>query len=137
MREHEAQTERHCAGWRLGIKFYTMRDDKEIRWIGSSYEDILEFPSIARREAGFQLGRVQAGLDPDDWKPFDDVGAGVREVRIRDDHGIYRVMYVAKFEEAIYVLHCFQKKTQTTSQRDKEIAASRYRAVIQQKKERK
>lgn len=114
-----------------------MHDDKEIRWIGSSYEDILEFPSTARREAGFQLGRVQAGLDPDDWKPFDDVGAGVREVRIRDGHGIYRVMYVAKFEEAIYVLHCFQKKTQATSKQDKEIAASRYRAVVRERKEQK
>jgi phage-related protein len=114
-----------------------MYDDKEIRWIGSSYEDILEFPSTARREAGFQLGRVQAGLDPDDWKPFDDVGAGVREVRIRDGHGIYRVMYVAKFEEAIYVLHCFQKKTQATSKQDKEIAASRYRAVVRERKEQK
>lgn len=114
-----------------------MHDDKEIRWIGSSYEDILEFPSTARREAGFQLGRVQAGLDPDDWKPFDDVGAGVREVRIRDGHGIYRVMYVANFEEAIYVLHCFQKKTQATSKQDKEIAASRYRAVVRERKEQK
>jgi len=114
-----------------------MHDDKEIRWIGSSYEDILEFPSTARREAGFQLGRVQAGLDPDDWKPFDDVGAGVREVRIRDGHGIYRVMYVAKFEEAIYVLHCFQKKTQATSKQDKDIAASRYRAVVRERKEQK
>lgn len=114
-----------------------MHDDKEIRWIGSSYEDILEFPSTARREAGFQLGRVQAGLDPEDWKPFDDVGAGVREVRIRDGHGIYRVMYVAKFEEAIYVLHCFQKKTQATSKQDKEIAASRYRAVVRERKEQK
>ncbi|MGN6231371.1 MAG: type II toxin-antitoxin system RelE/ParE family toxin [Trinickia sp.] len=92
---------------------------------------------LERREAGFQLGRVQAGLDPDDWKPFDDVGAGVRELRIRDDHGIYRVMYVAKFEAAIYVLHCFQKKTQATSKQDKEIAASRYRAVMRERKEQK
>lgn len=111
-----------------------MHDEKEIRWVGSSYEDILEFPSIARREAGFQLGRVQAGLDPDDWKPFDDVGAGVREIRIRDSAGIYRVMYVAKFEEAIYVLHCFQKKTQATSKHDKEIAETRYRAVARERK---
>lgn len=112
-----------------------MRNDKEISWIGSAYEDILGFPSEARREAGFQLGRVQAGLEPDDWKPFDDVGAGVRELRIRDCIGIYRVMYVAKFEEAIYVLHCFQKKTQATSKQDKEIAAARYRAVVRDRKE--
>ena len=112
-----------------------MHPEKEIRWVGSSYDDILEFPSVARREAGFQLGRVQAGLDPDDWKPFDDVGSGVREIRIREASGIYRVMYVAKFEEAIYVLHCFQKKTQATSKQDKEIAATRYRAIARERKE--
>jgi len=83
------------------------------------------------------LGKVQAGLDPTDWKPFDDVGAGVREIRIRDKNGIYRVIYVAKFEEAIYVLHCFRKKTQVTSKQDKAIAAARYRAVLSSRKERK
>ncbi|RKP43742.1 type II toxin-antitoxin system RelE/ParE family toxin [Trinickia fusca] len=94
-------------------------------------------PSTARREAGFQLGRVQAGLDPDDWKPLADIGSGMREIRIRDSAGIYRVMYVAKFEEAIYVLHCFQKKTQATSKHDKEIAETRYRVVVRERKEQK
>ncbi|SAL48062.1 bacteriophage protein [Caballeronia arvi] len=113
-----------------------MTNEKEIRWVSSSYDDIREFPSIARREAGFQLGRLQAGLDPEDWKPFDAVGSGVREIRIRDPSGIFRVMYVAKFEEAVYVLHCFQKNTQTTSRRDVEIAAIRYRAIFRERKER-
>ena len=90
----------------------------------------MAFPSDARKEAGFQLGKVQAGLEPAGWKPFDDVGAGTREIRLRDASGSYRVMYVAKFEEAIYVLHCFRKKTQATSKQDKTIAAARYRAVI-------
>jgi phage-related protein len=76
------------------------------------------------------IRKVQAGLEPADWKPFDDVGPGTREIRIRDASGTYRVMYVAKFEEAIYVLHCFQKKTQVTSRQDKAIAAVRYRAVV-------
>ncbi|MDA8093511.1 MAG: type II toxin-antitoxin system RelE/ParE family toxin [Betaproteobacteria bacterium] len=111
-----------------------MADDKEIRWVGSSYDDLLNFPHEPRREAGFQLGKVQAGLDPDDWKPFDEVGAGAREIRIKETSGIYRVMYVAKFSEAIYVLHCFQKKTQATSKHDKDIAAARYRSVAQQRK---
>ena len=71
------------------------------------------------------------------WKPFDDVGAGTREIRIKDASGIYRVMYVAKFEEAIYVLHCFQKKTQVTSKKDKAIASARYRAVVSGRKETK
>ena len=107
-----------------------MKDEKELRWVGSSWDDLMEFPPEVRRAAGFELGKVQAGLDPEDWKPFDSVGAGTREIRIRHTAGIYRVMYVAKFAEAIYVLHCFQKKTQATSKHDKEIAETRYRAVV-------
>jgi phage-related protein len=112
-------------------------DEKQIRWVGSAYDDLLAFPKDARREAGFQLRKVQAGLGPADWKPFDDLGAGTREIRIRDASGIYRVMYVAKFEEAIYVLHCFRKETQATSKQDKTIAAVRYRAVLNARKEKK
>ena len=76
------------------------------------------------------MGKVQAGLDPTDWKPFDDMGPGTKEIRIKDASGIFRVLYVTKFEEAVYVLYCFQKKTQTTSKRDKDIATARYRDVI-------
>ena len=65
------------------------------------------------------------------------MGAGTKEIRIRDASGIYRVMYVAKFEEAIYVLHCFQKKTQVTSKQDRAIAETRYRAVVHVRKEQK
>jgi phage-related protein len=112
-------------------------DEKEIRWVGSAYGDLLAFPQEPRREAGFQLGKVQAGLDPTDWKPFGDAGASAREIRIKDASGVYRVIYVAKFEEAIYVLHCFQKKTQATSKHDKTIAETRYRAVANARKETK
>lgn len=111
-----------------------MKDEKELRWVGSSFAALLEFPRDVRRNAGFELGKVQAGLDPEDWKPFDSVGAGTREIRLRDSAGIYRVMYVAKFEEAIYVLHCFQKKTQETTKHDKDIAEARYRAVVNVRK---
>ncbi len=114
-----------------------MEQEKEIRWVGSAYEDLLDFSEDARRQAGFQLGKVQAGLDPEDWKPFDNVGAGTREIRIREEGGAYRVMYVAKFEEAVYVLHCFQKKTQATGRQDKNIAEVRYRAVANARKIRK
>src|SRR5450755_3549405 len=100
-----------------------MEDEKQIPWVGSAYDDLLAFPRDSRKEAGFQLGKVQAGLEPADWKPFDEVGAGTREIRIREASGIYRVMYVAKFEEAIY-----HKKTQVTSKQDKATAAARYRA---------
>ena len=114
-----------------------MDDEKQIRWVGSAYADLLAFPKDVRKEAGFQLGKVQAGLEATDWKPFDDVGAGTREIRIRDTSGIYRVMYVAKFDEAIYILHCFQKKTLATSKQDKAIAAVRNRAVVSARKEKK
>ena len=80
------------------------------------------------------MSKVQVGLDPTDWKPFDDVGTGTKEIRVKDASGIYRVIYIAKFEEAIYVLHCFQKKTQATSKLDKAIAEARYRAVVNLRK---
>ena len=83
------------------------------------------------------MGKVQAGLEPTDWKPLDDVGAGTKEIRIKDASGIHRVIYVAKFEEAIYVLHCFQKKPQVTSKQDKAIAEARYRAVVNSRKAKK
>jgi phage-related protein len=114
-----------------------MNDEKQILWVGSAYDDLLAFPKDARKEAGFELGKVQAGLDPTDWKPFDDVGAGTREIRIRDASGMYRVMYIARFEEAVYVLHCFEKRTQATGKRDKSTAAVRYRAVVSSRKEKK
>ena len=93
-------------------------------------KNLVEFPDDPRRDAGFQLSKVQAGLVPEDWKPFDNVGAGTKEIRIRDNSGIFRVMYIAKFDEAVYVLHWFQKKTQATSKHDKDIAEARYRAVV-------
>ena len=110
--------------------------EKPIDWRGSSLRDIKDddiFTPDARREAGRQLGHVQAGLEPDHWKPFDDVGAGTKEIIINLDDGWFRVMYVAKFHEAVYVLHCFKKKTNTTSKHDKDVAAARYKAVIQER----
>jgi phage-related protein len=93
-----------------------------------------EFPKLTRREAGFQLDRVQRGLDPFDWKPMTSVGTGVREIRVRDEAGAYRVLYVAKFEDAVYVLHCFQKKTQATPRRDIGLAEKRYRELLKEQK---
>jgi phage-related protein len=116
------------------VQFTKLIPKKPIRWQGGSLDDLREFPESAKREAGVQLNRVQAGLDPDDWKPFSEVGAGTREIRVRDVDGAFRVMYVAKFEDAIYVLHCFQKKTQKTSLRDKALAITRYRTMIEERK---
>ena len=87
----------------------------------------MDFPAAIRNKAGFQLDRVQRGLDPDDWKPMTSIGPGVKEVRLKDSSGAYRVIYVATFVEAIFVLHAFQKKTQRTPQRDIELAAQRFK----------
>jgi phage-related protein len=101
--------------------------DKLLIWLGNSRRDIQLFPALARRLAGFQLRRVQQGLDPDDWKPMPTVGSGVREIRI-DVAGAHRVFYVATRPEALYVLHVFEKKTQKTSAQDLRIGRDRFRA---------
>lgn len=101
---------------------------KRLRFIGSSLDDLRSFPAEARRQAGFELYAVQRGLEPADWKPMKTVGSGVREIRIRV-LGEWRVIYVAKFANAIYVLHAFQKKTQKTPRKDIEIARRRYKQL--------
>ncbi len=101
---------------------------KRLVFVGSSLEDLKGFPAEARRAAGFELGSVQRGLNPPDWKLMKEVGAGVREIRIHV-LGEWRVLYVAKFAEAIYVLHAFQKKAQKTKREDIELARTRYRQI--------
>ena len=88
---------------------------KPIAFLGGSLDDLRSFPSDARREAGYQLDRVQRGLDPDDWRSMPSIGAGVREIRVRERAGAFRVIYVATFADAVYVLHAFQKKTRQTA----------------------
>jgi phage-related protein len=105
---------------------------KQLFFRGSSLNDLCAFPISARREAGYQLDKVQSGRDPTDWKPMIGIGHGVREIRIHDKDGAFRVIYVAKFEEGIYVLHCFQKKTQATSKRDLSLAENRYRDLVRE-----
>ena len=101
---------------------------KLLEFVGSSLDDLRTFPAEARRAAGFELGFVQRGLAPSDWKPMSEVGAGVREIRIHV-LGEWRVLYVAKFAEVVYVLHAFQKKTQKTRREDIELARKRYRQI--------
>src|SRR5713101_5021259 len=88
---------------------------KPVHFVGTSREDLRELPDSAQETAGFQLFKVQQGKEPDDWKPMPSVGAGVQEIRVRDERGAYRVFYVAKFEEAVYVLRVFQKRSQKTA----------------------
>ena len=88
-----------------------------------------DFPENARRDAGHELYQVRRRLDPSDWKPMTTIGAGVREIRIRDGIGAHRVIYIATLADAIHVLHAFQKKSQKTAQRDLALAAARLRAL--------
>jgi phage-related protein len=102
---------------------------KAVVFLGDSLDSLRAFPERARRSAGFQLELVQRGLEPDDWKPMSSIGSGVREIRVRDATGAFRVIYVATFAEAVFVLHAFQKKTQRTSQREIALAQTRFRQL--------
>ena len=97
---------------------------KPVRFRGSALDDLQTFPRSARREAGYQLDKVQNGFDLANWKPMNAVGRGVREIRIWESDGTFRVIYIAKFEAAVYVLHCFQKKTQATAKTDIDLACN-------------
>lgn len=109
-----------------------MVDPKPIKFRGSALDELRAFPAPARRETGHPLDQVQHGQEPDDWKPMPTIGQGVREIRIRDIAGAFRVVYVVKFADAVYVLHCFQKKTQKTSKTDWGLAESRYRDLLKE-----
>ena len=100
-----------------------------IVWMGSSREDLVDFTADARRDAGYQLDKLQRGQEPDDWKPMTSVGVGVREVRIRESSGAFRVVYLASHADRIYVLHAFRKTTEKTSRTDIELARRRFRSI--------
>ena len=109
-----------------------MLPPKPVKFRGNALDDLRRFPAPARREAGYQLDQVQHGQEPDDWKPLPTIGQGVLEIRIRDITGEFRVVYVAKFASAVFVLHCFQKKTQKTRKADLDLAESRYRDLLKE-----
>jgi len=102
---------------------------KPIEWMGSSYADLCAFPKDARHDAGYQLEHVQAGESAADWKPMPFIGHGVREVRIHEQSGEFRVVYLATRPEAVYVLHAFQKKSQKTSRADLALAIKRFKMI--------
>jgi len=106
---------------------------KPVVWLDDSRKRVREFPHSARQRAGFELWEVQQGSDPSDWKPMPSVGPGVREIRIHVD-GEFRVLYVAKFDEAVYVLHAFAKKSRRTPKSDIDLANARYRALVNERK---
>lgn len=107
---------------------------KPITFLGDSLDVIRAFPKGARREAGFQLDKVQRGLGPDDWKPIKAISPSIREIRIRERAGTFRVIYVATLPEAVYVLHAFQKKTRRTTKADLELARGRFRDLVRKRR---
>jgi len=100
---------------------------KKLVFLGDTLDRVRSFPEGARKEAGVQLHKVQQGLEPSDWKPMGTVGSGVREIRIREDGGAFRVLYVTQIADAVVVLHAFPKKTQKTAKQDLDLAGGRLR----------
>lgn len=107
---------------------------KPVRFLGDSLKCLREFPNDARQDAGRQLDKVQNGKQPDDFKPMPSIGKGVEEIRVWDDAGTFRVIYTARLADAVYVLHAFQKKTQTTSKRDIDTAKARFAQLMRGEK---
>ncbi len=106
---------------------------KPVIFVNTSARDLRDFPRKARREAGFQIYNLQSGRNPDDWRPVKTVGTGVIEIRIHED-GEFRVILVAKFKEAIYVLHAFKKKSQKIPKKEIELSKTRYEQVLKERK---
>ena len=100
---------------------------KPIQFLGDSRQALRDFPDDARQSAGFELRAVQTGFEPSDWKPMKAIGSGVREIRIRESSGAFRVIYLATLADRVLVLHAFQKKTQATPKKDIDLAAQRLR----------
>ena len=112
-----------------------VRIPKALEWLGSSRYDLRRFPKNARQRAGYELYLLQSGLQPSDWKSMPSIGAGVQEIRIHTELE-HRVFYVAKFEEAIHVLHAFEKKSRETASYDLNLAKSRFSELLQRRRRR-
>lgn len=106
---------------------------KKITWLGNTNDVVRGYSNNAKSEIGYNLDKVQRGMEPFDWKPMPSVGQGVKEIRIHEENE-YRVLYVAKFEESVYVLHAFIKKTQTTLKKDIDLAKQRYADLLQMRR---
>jgi phage-related protein len=102
---------------------------KGVTFWGTSLDDLRNFPQQARRNAGFEIDQLQRGLEPTDWKPMPSIGRGANEIRLEEE-GFFRVVYVAKFPDAVHILHCFKKQTNQTALRDIKLAKARYAALM-------
>jgi phage-related protein len=127
-RRRYEQSERFQPALRRCIETDTKLLVKSIIFLGDSLARLRDLPDQARSFAGYQLREVQKGLDPADWKPMKTVGQGVREIRIREAAGAFRVIYLATLGDSVVVIHVFQKKTEKTPQADIDLAKSRLRA---------
>ena len=102
---------------------------KPLKFLGSSRDDLRAMPAAARHALGVELMLVQFGSMPSNFKPMPGVGMGASEIRVRGQLGAFRVIYVAKFADAVYVLHAFRKKTRKTAKADLDLAAHRYKLI--------
>lgn len=102
---------------------------KPVIFLGDSLKRLRNFPEQAKADSGRELLRVQEGKDPFDWKPMPTIGNGVREIRVAERAGAFRVIYVASIGDDVFVLHVFQKKTQKTSKTDLNVAKLRYKLI--------
>jgi phage-related protein len=105
---------------------------KAIRFLGDSLKRLREFPEDARQDAGYQLDKLQRGLQPDDFKPMPTIGKGVEEIRVWAESGTFRVIYIARLKAMVVVLHAFQKKTQATSRQDVDVAKRRWAELVKE-----
>jgi phage-related protein len=108
---------------------------KPVTWMGDTLAKLRKAPADIRSDAGYQLEIIQRGETPSDFRSMPDVGPGVTEIRLHGESE-YRVFYVARFEEAVYVLHCFVKKTQATRKTDLDLARHRYKTLLEMRKSR-
>jgi len=106
---------------------------KLVEFLGDSLSEIRDFPDDARQMVGYQVDRLQRGLEPDHWKPMSTIGAGVREIRIRELSGAFRVIYIATLPAKVVILHAFQKKTQRTAKQDIQLATERLSEFLRRK----
>lgn len=117
------------------IRSDIMPTSKELRFLGNSLDALRAFPAGPRQDAGFQLDKLQRGERPDDFKAMPAIGKGAEEIRIWTQEGTYRVLYVARFADAVYVLHAFQKKLRATPRTALELARQRYAELLRYRRQ--
>jgi phage-related protein len=106
---------------------------KVLIWLGDSLDRVRMFATEGRQEMGFELWEIQQGKEPSDSRPMASVGLGVQEIRVSAGNA-YRAIYVAKFPEAVYVLHAFEKQSRKTAKSDLDLARTRFKALVQERK---